>query len=349
MTALSHHPGEHATSPLPCTRATKVNPVSRRLRRLPVLLLPLVLAVGLAGCGSDDSDGSSSSSSNASDSGEVAGVTVTGDFGKAPEVKWDGDMKTDEITTTVLIKGDGEKVETGDQVSANIWVGNGTTKKMAYSTYETGKPESVTASDDLSPVFKDALVGQTIGSRVAVSASAEDAFGPSGNSGMGIGNKDDVLIIIDLMSKTTILDGPQGADKTAPSWAPALVTKGEDVTSLDFTGTPKPDGKLHSAALIVGDGEKVEKGQSITVNYLGQVYQGKKPFDESYSKEPATFGIGTGQVITGWDKTLVGATVGSRMVLQIPPSEGYGKAGSQDGSIKGTDTLYFVVDILAAS
>ena len=76
------------------------------------------------------------------------------------------------------------------------------------------------------------------------------------------------------------------------------------------------------------------------------MYDAKKPFDESYSKSPASFGIGNGQVIPGWDKTLVGQKVGSRVILAIPPKEGYGKKGQPDAGIKGTDTLYFVVDIL---
>jgi peptidylprolyl isomerase len=35
-------------------------------------------------------------------------------------------------------------------------------------------------------------------------------------------------------------------------------------------------------------------------------------------------------------------------MLAIPPEEGYGAAGKKDAGIKGTDTLYFVVDILSA-
>ena len=319
--------------------------MSRRLRRLPVLLLPLVLGTTLVACGSDSgSDGDDSSSSDA-----LHGITVTGDVGEAPKVKWDGKLEVKKTDSTVITKGDGDKVVDGDQVSAHIWIGNGTTQKQAYSTYDEGKPQTVPASDDLNPIFKDAILDQTVGSRVAVTATATDAFGESGNPQMGIGNKDTVLVIVDVMGVTTVLDGPEGKEQKAPSWAPGLVTDGDKVTGLDFSGTPKPDGKLRSAALIEGSGDKVKKGQSITVNYLGQVYDAKKPFDESYSKDPATFAIGVGQVVPGWDKTLVGATVGSRMMLAIPPADGYGKKGNDQAGIKGTDTLYFVVDILAAS
>ena len=35
-------------------------------------------------------------------------------------------------------------------------------------------------------------------------------------------------------------------------------------------------------------------------------------------------------------------------MLVIPPADGYGKTGSTQAHIKGTDTLVFVVDILGA-
>ena len=48
----------------------------------------------------------------------------------------------------------------------------------------------------------------------------------------------------------------------------------------------------------------------------------------------------------GWDKAIVGQTVGSRLLLVVPPADGYGAQGQ--GEIKGTDTMVFVVDILGA-
>jgi peptidylprolyl isomerase len=53
-------------------------------------------------------------------------------------------------------------------------------------------------------------------------------------------------------------------------------------------------------------------------------------------------------VIAGWDKGLVGQTVGSQILLVVPPDEGYGSAGRKEAGIRGTDTLVFVVDILDA-
>ena len=46
---------------------------------------------------------------------------------------------------------------------------------------------------------------------------------------------------------------------------------------------------------------------------------------------------------------LQGQKVGSRVLLVIPPADGYGEQGNEQAGIKGTDTLFFVVDILGAS
>jgi peptidylprolyl isomerase len=252
------------------------------------------------------------------------------------------------VETEVVSEGDGEEVATGDSVLTHIWIGNGATEEQAFSTYDAQTPQLFTVDEKmLSAFFIEGLEGQKVGSRVAVAASAETAFGEAGNAQLGIGNKDTVVAVIDLL--TAVPEGPEGQEQDAPSWAPALQGDEEAPTGLDFAGIPKPGDSLQSAYLIEGEGEEVQKGQTIVVNYLGQVYGGKKPFDESYSAQPTSFQIGVGGVVKGWDQTLVGAPVGSRVIMAIPPELGYGDKGNPQAGIKGTDTLYFVVDVLAAS
>jgi FKBP-type peptidyl-prolyl cis-trans isomerase len=104
-----------------------------------------------------------------------------------------------------------------------------------------------------------------------------------------------------------------------------------------------------STVLIQGTGPAVVKGRTLVLQYHGVVWGTGKVIDSSWTRSaPATFTIGTGQVIKGWDKTLVGQQVGSRVLLTIPPSDGYGPAGNSQAGIKATDTLVFVVDILGA-
>jgi peptidylprolyl isomerase len=317
--------------------------VSRRLRRLPILLLPLVLATTLAACGDDSSSDGGSDGGSSSSSDALHGITITGDIGAAPEVKWDGELKADKVETTVVAEGDGEELKEGDKVQANLWIGNGFTQEQAYSTYDKGgQAETVTASSGLSPVFKDAILGQKIGSRVAVIASAEDAFGPSGNPDLKIANKDSVLIIVDLMEKYT----PPEPTEVPASKMPEIVEKKGEPTALDFTGLPEPkaDDDLQRTVLKEGDGATVSPDSTVTADYLGMVYGAKKPFDESYSKDPAEFSLA--QVVQGWTYGLSGLKVGSRVLLAIPPSLGYG--AQAQGDIPANSTLYFVVDIRSA-
>ncbi|MEP9365096.1 FKBP-type peptidyl-prolyl cis-trans isomerase [Nocardioides sp. CN2-186] len=317
--------------------------MSRRLRRLPILLLPLVMMTALSACGSDDgssSDGSSSSSSASTD--DLHGISITGDVGKEPTVTWDGKLDVDKTETSVVTAGDGDTVAEGDQVNAHLWIGNGTTQKKAYSTYDAGKPETVTASDQLAPVFKDAILGQKIGSRVAVTTTAADAFGESGNPQLGIGNQDTVLIIVDIIDQYT----PPKPKDVPSSQLPSLKIEKGDPVGFDFSGIdePKADGDLLRSVIKEGTGETVTTDMTIKADYLGAVYGAKKPFDESYSKDPVEFALT--DVVQGWTYGLSGLKVGSRVILQIPPSLGYGDQAQTN--IPAGSTLYFVVDIVSA-
>ena len=91
---------------------------------------------------------------------------------------------------------------------------------------------------------------------------------------------------------------------------------------------------------------KAKTGDNVTVNYYGAVWGQDQPFDESYSRgTPASFGLTPGGLIEGWVKGLEGVTVGSRVMLVIPPDLGYGPQGSGE-KIPGNSTLVFVIDVL---
>jgi peptidylprolyl isomerase len=120
-----------------------------------------------------------------------------------------------------------------------------------------------------------------------------------------------------------------------------------DKPVLEFPEGAAPQ-ELAVVVLEQGTGEEVQAGQSIDVNYYGQVWNGRM-FDNSYDRGSSIqFPIGVGAVIAGWDDALVGKQIGSRVLVSIPPHLGYGERGMPAAGIGGTDTLVFVVDILGA-
>jgi peptidylprolyl isomerase len=138
-------------------------------------------------------------------------------------------------------------------------------------------------------------------------------------------------------------EGVMMADETMPK----VNAEFGAMPELEFPAPTAPAG-LKALEVIEGDGPVVRKGDTVTVNYHGVVWGSEKPFDSSFNRhEPASFGIGVGQVIKGWDQTVVGHNVGSRLLLSIPPEYGYGSRGIPQAGIGGGDTLVFVVDIIS--
>jgi peptidylprolyl isomerase len=111
-------------------------------------------------------------------------------------------------------------------------------------------------------------------------------------------------------------------------------------------GTGDPSKNLAVRTVIAGGGQTVAENDYIQANYLGQIWDTAKVFDNSYDrKTPLVIQLAQGGIIDGWRYGLVGKKVGSRVEMAVPPTWGYGSEGNAQAGIKGTDTLVFVVDI----
>ena len=82
---------------------------------------------------------------------------------------------------------------------------------------------------------------------------------------------------------------------------------------------------------VIGSGVVAENGDTLAVIYKGWLTDGRL-FDQSRTNEqnqlePFIFKLGSGQVIQGWEQTLVGMKEGGKRRLVIPSKDGYGEAG----------------------
>ncbi|POX54016.1 peptidylprolyl isomerase [Streptomyces sp. Ru71] len=119
---------------------------------------------------------------------------------------------------------------------------------------------------------------------------------------------------------------------------------GQKPTVAKGSGEPSKD--IAVKTLVAGNGRTVAEGDFIQADYLGQIWNTGKVFDNSYDrKTPLLIQLAQGQIIDGWRYALTGKKTGSRVEFSIPPSWGYGPQGNAQAGIKGTDTLVFVVDL----
>ena len=123
-------------------------------------------------------------------------------------------------------------------------------------------------------------------------------------------------------------------------------TFGKAPTVIVPAGAPPTTPEMSD--LITGTGPAAKIGQKLTVQYVLATYSTRKVIQSSWTAQPYTFTLGAGQVITGWDKGMVGMRVGGRRELILPPSLGYGSV-ARGGGIAANDTLVFVVDLLKIS
>lgn len=125
------------------------------------------------------------------------------------------------------------------------------------------------------------------------------------------------------------------------------------VLFVDLTGDDEEDGPLITTEsgleyqdLKVGDGERPQPGDQVTVHYLVMLEDGTV-IDDSYTdNSPLTFAIGRAEVIEGWDEGISSMREGGRRRLIIPPDLAYGEQGFGD-VIPPNATLISEVDLLA--
>jgi FKBP-type peptidyl-prolyl cis-trans isomerase len=106
--------------------------------------------------------------------------------------------------------------------------------------------------------------------------------------------------------------------------------------------------ELKIETIEAGTGEQaVKAGDTVSVQYTGKLTDGTK-FDSTadHGGQPFSFKVSAGQVIQGWDQGLLGAKVGEKRTLTIPPDLGYGATGAA-GVIPPNATLIFDIEVVS--
>jgi peptidylprolyl isomerase len=295
----------------------------------------------LAGCGS-------SSTQNGAGTRPNLLVTAAGTFGHAPAVTIPAKLASADLVGRTLVPGSGSALTGADAMLANysVYTWDGTKHKQVDSSYAHHQPQWFPTVPSL-PGLKQILPGRAkAGSRILVVVPPKFAFGSAGNPRSGITARTTLVFVFDVLGVYPA--GASASGSTVGNGGGTLPTV--TVTSSGPAVTmPKnsPPSGLVVKTLIKGTGRAVSKSDFIVVQYTGYDWQSGKSFDSSWSRKQL-LGTQLSSLIPGWINGLPGQTVGSRVMLVIPASQGYGSKGQPSGGIKGGDTLVFVIDIVDA-
>ena len=125
-----------------------------------------------------------------------------------------------------------------------------------------------------------------------------------------------------------------------------LVIGGADIPVISVGPDSQPALDLTSSDLIPGNGDSVQVGDTITVNYCGVGQASGAIFDSSWARgAPATFQLAPGALIEGWTQGVPGMQLGERRLLEIPGDLGYGS--NPPPGIEPNETLIFVVELVS--
>ncbi|MEX2985093.1 FKBP-type peptidyl-prolyl cis-trans isomerase [Streptomyces sp. C36] len=320
---------------------------TKNARRLAAALAVPVLLLTASACGSDDGGSSD------------AKVTVEGKFGEKPEISVPKDTKpADKLVVKTLTEGTGAKAEKGSFVRLDFagqtmkdnkplggtWATqdkSGSKGPRRQMVQQLGQP-----SQEMPAKVLDAVIGQKAGSRIEVEGTAKALIGDQLNPQAGVKPEDGLVWVIDVVGAQKVdpkaeVKGEQAKPEEGMPEVKANAQKAADITIPKDT---KPPTDLKDQVLIKGSGPEIKAGDGLIAQYTGVKWEDGKKFDSSWDHSGATaFQIGTGSVVQGWDKGLVGKHVGDRVELVIPPKFGY---GGQPGSELDKNTLVFVVDIV---
>lgn len=314
-------------------------------RPVALALAASLSAVALVGCSP-----ASSTCVNPFGDGSANLVSVSGPFGSAPIVDFPTPFVGRDASTATVVPGTGDLIESGYYVDFEATVYGGADQSVltttAYGANET--PSQRIPIEVGSYAVSDAFLCQRAGARFVLTGTSGEIFGATSGNGP---TTDTVVVVFDVINAYP--GSSRGLPQLAQDGMPAVTSAPGGRPGIAVPDIAPPT-ELRISTLTKGDGPLISEGQTVVAHYTGVIWGGAV-FDSSWdANRPADLvaqsfvdnaGVG---VVPGFAKALIGQTIGSRVLVVIPPSEGY-PAGQEPSSIPANATMIFVIDILGTN
>jgi peptidylprolyl isomerase len=306
----------------------------------------------LAGCSSASSSTSTATPAAKSactppKSGSVSdAVQVSGAKGVEPTVTFSKPLTATSVQRSTAISGDGAKAAPGSLIDVAVVAYDGRTgAKLTSNGYSGTAPIPLTVGDTtMIPGLTDAVECATVGSRLVTTGTAKQLWGGADPTSLsGLKSTDSVVFVVDVLDSVPLK--ADGASQTPKAGFPAVKLASDGTPTITIPKTKAPT-STQVELLKKGSGAAVGANDTVTIQYQGVNWRTGKVFDQTWGKQPYT-GVASG-FVAGFTQAIVGQTVGSQVLVVIPPAAGYGSSGQPSAGIKGTDDMVFVIDILKA-
>lgn len=312
----------------------------RKVPLIPAAIAVLGLtAVTLVGCSTSPSSSCERPETDAA-IGDL--VTVSDDLGSAPDVEVYTPFHADSTMVEDVVEGEGTPITTDAQliVFDITIIGGADGETLLQTAYDGSQaPFQVTNLVQSIPALSDALHCVSGGSRTVIGLAPDD-MEPEFASQLQLAADDSAVAVVDVHK--VYLARADGTDVfNARNGMPSVVRAPDGRPGVTIPEAAAPD-EVVVQTLKRGDGEVITGDVPVRAHYTGIVWDTREVFDSSWDGEPASLTLDA--VIPGFAQALEGQTVGSQVLVVIPPEAGYGD--QEQAAIPANSTLVFVIDIL---
>jgi peptidylprolyl isomerase len=116
------------------------------------------------------------------------------------DVQIEPSVDATEVTTTDVIVGEGDPVEPGDTVLAQVLIARGDNQAVIYNSWELGTTQQFVLEDGRTfPGLVEGIPGMQVGGRRIIVMPPESFLGAEGNPQSGLPADTDVIMVVDVV------------------------------------------------------------------------------------------------------------------------------------------------------
>ena len=282
--------------------------------------------------------------------GASALVSASVNAEAVPEVAFPTPLITTGHEMSIVSVGEGDAAQQGDAIDFDVSVFVGSDGQfLTGSSYDPANPVRRVIDNTGDDFFASVLECQRPGAQVVMTSPIIDVFGPIEGDDY-TSNDSTIVLVIDVHQ--TYPSRAEGSPRLPQSGMPTVVQAPSGEHGLSFPNAPIPE-QLRVSVLKQGSGPLVADGDVMVANFTAAVWNTRTLLGTSFDSgiplsllvSDSSQSAGGEGVVAGLAQALIGQSVGSQILVSVPPELGYAPgtapAGVSDGS-----TLVYVVDIL---